>query len=447
MSVMSAEIERGYIERVNELLRVISVPKQIESLKDCSASMFILLLERLLDTRIKSVIRTPRVKDDHMWNAQRVIDALEDVLELELSHIQAENLYRRETGAIVDLIDIFSELQTILSVHKGVVDGRQASTSGGRAKGGRKGEVSGVESSGGEIPASPRDRRVPLTSSSSTSPVTSARDLEERGSRQDPIAHHDARGTWIAADSRMSGSGEDDKSETTTTETFDSEKEEDGSEESEESEEETQSEGESLDYEHERSAMAYGSNGSPQKLFINIPPKKTPDQKHRVLDAMERERKIARIRDVKFYDEETRKTRAIQMERRSREETALKRVWDRVLWMMKDDLHVERGQRRAQKREIQRERRIAREAEETHFRSQLEMVRDLVKEEREAQRMAEKGQKEAIDRMVRELQGMRVQELQKIRDRARSREEKRYYTTFDEDKIMDAVVRKLRKIH
>jgi hypothetical protein len=400
--------------------------------------MFILLLERLLGTRIKSVIRAPRVKEDHMWNAQRVIDALEDVLELELSHIQAENLYRRETVTTIDLIDIFCELHTILSVHKGVVEGRQGGKSGGG------------ESSGGEIPASPRDGRVPLTSSSSTSAVTSARDLE--GAHFDHIALKDARGAWIAADSGRSGSAEDvemdRESETsgTTTDTFDSDRE--GEEEGEEgSEEETQSEGEIREHEHGRQAIAYGSNGSPQRLFIGIPPKKTPDQKHRVLDVMERERKTARIRDVKFYDEEARKTRSIQMERKSREETSLKRVWDRVLWMMKDDLHVERGQRRAQKREIQRQKKIAEEAQETHFRSQMEMVRDLVQEERDDQRMAERCQKDAIERMARELQEMRVQELHKIRERARSREEKRYYTTFDEDKIMDAVVRKLRKIH
>jgi hypothetical protein len=124
-----------------------------------------------------------------------------------------------------------------------------------------------------------------------------------------------------------------------------------------------------------------------------------------------------------------------------------RRLWEDVYRLEKERLLVEQATTKAMQRRVQADRTKRRKAQEHFYREQVEVLREEIETEIKNRLIAERAQKEATGKLVREMRSARWQRMQKLRDRMESQEEKRYLQVFDEEKIKTAVLSKLSQVH
>ncbi|OAJ38932.1 hypothetical protein BDEG_22822 [Batrachochytrium dendrobatidis JEL423] len=110
--------------RINALLARIRVPITISSLSECVSSLWVALLEGLLETRLSAIIRIPDThgsetstltRASRLQNAQAVIWALEqEILHIDLPHIKSENIVDGDSRTLIDLVTIIWEISQAL---------------------------------------------------------------------------------------------------------------------------------------------------------------------------------------------------------------------------------------------------------------------------------------------------------------------------------------------
>ncbi|KAI8924490.1 hypothetical protein BC831DRAFT_465593 [Entophlyctis helioformis] len=119
------------VSKVNALLARIRVPITVSSIHDCVPSLWVAILESLLEARIPGVVRAHDIISTNidsssdrngngnngaplitrLQNAQAVVWALEQqILQMELPHIRAENIVEAERRTVFNLVDIIWEI-------------------------------------------------------------------------------------------------------------------------------------------------------------------------------------------------------------------------------------------------------------------------------------------------------------------------------------------------
>eukprot|EP00761_Pharyngomonas_kirbyi_P013618 gb/GECH01013647.1/.p1 GENE.gb/GECH01013647.1/~~gb/GECH01013647.1/.p1 ORF type:complete len:392 (+),score=101.20 gb/GECH01013647.1/:1-1176(+) len=107
------------IDIVNSILHhVCHINLQVSSIKECSPSMFVLLLEHLFDVKhLRGVVPSPSQPNDHIHNAAQVLQHVETILGYSVD-INPLDIFKRRTTALCDLIDIFAVLRDLVSYLK-----------------------------------------------------------------------------------------------------------------------------------------------------------------------------------------------------------------------------------------------------------------------------------------------------------------------------------------
>jgi len=108
------DYEQSYtqeLSKANLLLRktnVLSKPiKSVEELQKCASSMFVAVIESMLNRRIKNIVRVPKRRFDYVRNAQSVIDVLSVVLQSKLQ-VSAQQISEGHLPSICNLVSVFS---------------------------------------------------------------------------------------------------------------------------------------------------------------------------------------------------------------------------------------------------------------------------------------------------------------------------------------------------
>lgn len=103
--------EEDVVIKTNGLLSHFNLPTQVASVRDITASLFVVLYESLFSDRLPGIVRQPLTKDDEINNCQMVIDVLSaDVINDNLSHIHGTDIVQGKLQSISNLLDIFSFL-------------------------------------------------------------------------------------------------------------------------------------------------------------------------------------------------------------------------------------------------------------------------------------------------------------------------------------------------
>eukprot|EP00842_Homolaphlyctis_polyrhiza_P002004 jgi/Hompol1/2804/HPOL_003028-RA len=99
------------------MLARIRVPITIRSFDDCVPSLWVAIIEGLLEARIPGVVRMPSGPDgaattvDKLQNAQAVVWVLEQqIIKAELPHIKAEDIVERDSQTLLDLTGLIWEI-------------------------------------------------------------------------------------------------------------------------------------------------------------------------------------------------------------------------------------------------------------------------------------------------------------------------------------------------
>ena len=104
-----------YVAMVNELLERCNINKNVSSLRECTASMFVLVLECLCSIRLKNIFRYPQTLDDHIHNSNVVVSYLSrEVIGMDLSHISGESICAGDIQSIINLLEILYELYLLM---------------------------------------------------------------------------------------------------------------------------------------------------------------------------------------------------------------------------------------------------------------------------------------------------------------------------------------------
>jgi hypothetical protein len=469
-----------HIQRVNELLAALGVERSVSSADACSPSMFVVIFEKMIGTRITSIIRPPITRQDHLWNSQQVIESVEQVVGTKLPHISKEDITDKRPETVFALIDIMYEIYGVLQYAKTHQEDTEQDSA---------------------VPSSPRDQRIPLSSASNASESESASEQSDRA--PEPRRHSPQKTTPqkkqpspqkhlrpvteeevlsqhpLTDEDHGDDSDEDyvpsDSSYSDTTESY-SDEDEDLDEEEDEGR---------LQYEHEVGRRRSGSRDSdeghiPPPQYFGLPKRPTSAMPRmegvgqsrnkihqavqdiiasttritnskaaadRMRKSQKREAKTERLRESRFKEEQARQTQSVIKRRRDREETMFRRLWEDVYRLEKERLLVEQATTKAMQRRVQADRTKRRKAQEHFYREQVEVLREEIETEIKNRLIAERAQKEATGKLVREMRSARWQRMQKLRDRMESQEEKRYLQVFDEEKIKTAVLSKLSQVH
>lgn len=103
--------EEDVVSKTNNLLSQFSLPTQVTSIRDITASLFVVLYESLFSDRLPGIVRQPVTREDEISNCQMVIDVLSaDVIKDNLSHIRGVDIVEGKVQAINNLLDIFTFL-------------------------------------------------------------------------------------------------------------------------------------------------------------------------------------------------------------------------------------------------------------------------------------------------------------------------------------------------
>jgi hypothetical protein len=93
---------------VNELLKKFDIPKEIQRFSECSPSMFVLLVENILDDHIEGVVRNPKTPSDNIHNMSLVLERMKILFPKDhsLTLLNSKALYiEREQADVMKLID------------------------------------------------------------------------------------------------------------------------------------------------------------------------------------------------------------------------------------------------------------------------------------------------------------------------------------------------------
>jgi hypothetical protein len=100
----------GHVDAVNDLLKRCEIPKQIQRLSDCSPSMFVLVVENILDEHLEGVVRNPKSSSDNIHNMELVLIKLAEYFPNDtfLRKLNAQKLYvertQRDIATLIDLL-------------------------------------------------------------------------------------------------------------------------------------------------------------------------------------------------------------------------------------------------------------------------------------------------------------------------------------------------------
>ncbi|XP_065065487.1 centrosomal protein of 95 kDa-like isoform X1 [Rhopilema esculentum] len=101
----------GAVEIANHLLERFGVEKKIKDISDCDEGFFILLYEALTGELPEGIKQNATKKQEKIRNCQLIIDALsKEVLETDLSHIEAADIINGNIATIGNLLEIFMRL-------------------------------------------------------------------------------------------------------------------------------------------------------------------------------------------------------------------------------------------------------------------------------------------------------------------------------------------------
>ena len=158
------DYEQSYtqeLSKANLLLRktnVLSKPiKSVEELQKCASSMFVAVIESMLNRRIKNIVRVPKRRFDYVRNAQSVIDILSVVLQSKLQ-VSAQQISEGHLPSICNLVSVFSRTIELiaskrLKIPESLLDASLFVSSRRDGRGGESSHHHGRENS------SPRRRR------------------------------------------------------------------------------------------------------------------------------------------------------------------------------------------------------------------------------------------------------------------------------------------------
>lgn len=100
------------VEHVNWLLSACGITQEraIDSLRQCSSSLFALLFQRIFNCTIRNLELEPNTQEKRLWNIERVLDELQTFVNTDLSHISAERIVALDENHISELIRVFFEI-------------------------------------------------------------------------------------------------------------------------------------------------------------------------------------------------------------------------------------------------------------------------------------------------------------------------------------------------
>jgi len=109
------------VRRTNNLFEILKIKtrpiKAIQELKNSATSMFVAIFECLFSVQLRDIERRPRVVTDYIGNAQVVIAALSEVLNVGLSPpLSAEAVYHGDLQQIHHMLTIFEQLSQQLGL-------------------------------------------------------------------------------------------------------------------------------------------------------------------------------------------------------------------------------------------------------------------------------------------------------------------------------------------
>ena len=103
--------EQGFVLIANEILRKCKIEGKVQSLNECSDSFFVAVYEGILGEALVGIFANAISYEQRVSNCEKVIDGLShDVLNVDLSHITAENIVDGDIATIQNLLEIFKEL-------------------------------------------------------------------------------------------------------------------------------------------------------------------------------------------------------------------------------------------------------------------------------------------------------------------------------------------------
>ncbi|KAH3893206.1 hypothetical protein DPMN_017350 [Dreissena polymorpha] len=105
------EEDRAILNKVNSLLSQLHVDRQVGSVEEIGAGVFVTLFEGLCGEQLTGIVRSADTREDEVHNCQVVIDSLAgDVLHTSLTHIAGADIIDGSREAISNLLEIFSGL-------------------------------------------------------------------------------------------------------------------------------------------------------------------------------------------------------------------------------------------------------------------------------------------------------------------------------------------------
>ncbi len=79
----------------------------LDEMARVASSIFVAVYEGLFNVKIKGVVRKPKSMEDFEINAQRVINNLEDKIQMDLAHISGAAIAQGDLSALTNLVNIF----------------------------------------------------------------------------------------------------------------------------------------------------------------------------------------------------------------------------------------------------------------------------------------------------------------------------------------------------
>ncbi|CAG8658677.1 3428_t:CDS:2, partial [Paraglomus brasilianum] len=106
------EREEVCLNSLIHLLSVLRISLSLSSLLDCTPSLYPILFE-LLFGRLPLLHRRPVTKTEKIENIEMVFKTIEDIVGVDLSHIDTEDLYEGDVLCVIDTVEVFVNLGRI----------------------------------------------------------------------------------------------------------------------------------------------------------------------------------------------------------------------------------------------------------------------------------------------------------------------------------------------
>jgi Domain of unknown function (DUF5745) len=112
-----AMAQHPLIISVNELLQMAGITNKrirtLEHLRNVASSLFVAVFEGLFHSRLSSIRRSPKTREDYVYNAQRVVTALGEKIGMELSHITGKKVVGGDIRCIHNFVSICRRVASI----------------------------------------------------------------------------------------------------------------------------------------------------------------------------------------------------------------------------------------------------------------------------------------------------------------------------------------------